>query len=138
MQQINRKETVNNKPMSSRDRVIAAMELRKPDRIPVLPCLWLDHVARVASISYGELLAQPERTYDAFYAAREFYNADGMRVAIMPPPDLRERSTLGKPLATRREQRQTGSSRPKMHGSSSRSFIRQLTSNRALAFQILS
>ena len=76
--------------MTPRQRVIAAMERRRADRIPVLPCLWLDHIARVAVISYGEVLAYPEKMYNAIRTTRDFYDVDGMRVLIMPPADWRD------------------------------------------------
>ena len=76
--------------LTARERVIAAMERRELDRIPVLPCLQLNHMARVAGISYGEILAHPEKMNDAIYQAREFYDADGLRTWVLPPPDWRE------------------------------------------------
>ena len=75
--------------MTSRKRVIAAMERREVDRVPVIPCLWLNHIARVAGIPYGRILAFPAKMYDAIYRTREFYDADGMRALILPPPDWR-------------------------------------------------
>lgn len=81
--------------MTSRERMIAAMEGRAVDRVPVLPCLWFDHIARVAGVPYAELLAWPERMYDAARRTCEFYGADGLRVMMRPPEGWRDGTVLG-------------------------------------------
>jgi uroporphyrinogen-III decarboxylase len=81
--------------MNSRERMIAAMECRPVDRVPVLPCLWFDHIARVAGIPYGELLAWPDRMYGAARTTCEFYGADGLRVMLAPPEGWRDGTVVG-------------------------------------------
>ncbi len=76
--------------MNSHERVIAAMECRPVDRVPVLPCLWFNHIARVANVPYGHLLAWPERMYAAARKAWEFYGSDGLRIMMTPPQGWRE------------------------------------------------
>lgn len=81
--------------MTSRERVMAAMECRPVDRVPVLPCLWFDHMARVSGRSYVELLAWPEHMLEAARVTREFYGADGLRVMLAPPEGWRDGTMVG-------------------------------------------
>lgn len=69
--------------MNSRERVIAAMELRETDRIPVFPVITYIHASRLINRKISEVVINPDYCYEALLAAWEYYGLDGFEVPAL-------------------------------------------------------
>ena len=63
--------------MKSRERMVAALELREPDRVPTCSWLW-DHAAIVAGVKCSDMRNDPKIATKAITAAYERYRPDSM------------------------------------------------------------
>lgn len=69
--------------MNSRERVIAALELRKPDRVPVFPQIG-DHAGIVAGLTYDVMYRDAYRAADAHLMALARYGYDVVTIQVEP------------------------------------------------------
>ncbi len=77
--------------MNAKQRVMAAMELREPDRVPVFPVITAYQASRVTNVSYRDIILNPQLGFDALVAAWRFYQFDGFEVGLGPGRDYQGR-----------------------------------------------
>ena len=66
--------------MKGKDRVLCSVRRGQPDRVPVLPQIWLDHAARVSGIDPLAIIERPELGMEAMLLTARHYGIDGFRV----------------------------------------------------------
>jgi MtaA/CmuA family methyltransferase len=62
------------------------MRRGQPDRVPVLPQIWLDHASLATGYDLLELLREPSALYDVLLALWRRYRMDGIRVFMVAKP----------------------------------------------------
>ncbi len=73
--------------LSSKERVIMAMERQIPDRVPVYPVFTAYHGAQVAGIPYSEISQKPQLTNEIICKVGLEYGFDGLTLYADPPND---------------------------------------------------
>lgn len=72
--------------MKGKERVLCALRRGQPDRVPVLPQIWLDHAARVSGTDPLDIIARPELGWQAMLTTARHYGLDGFRVFLIYAP----------------------------------------------------
>ncbi len=70
--------------MNAKERVKVAMELGQPDRVPVLPAMWVDHAASSMKVKFVDVLKNPWLGYEVMEKAARKYGFDGVRTWLAP------------------------------------------------------
>lgn len=70
--------------MNAKERVKVAMELGQPDRVPVLPAMWVDHAASSMGVKFVDVLKNPWLGYEVMEKAARKYGFDGVRTWLAP------------------------------------------------------
>ena len=69
--------------MNSDERIIAALELRKPDRVPVLSQIG-DHAGIIAGLTYDAMYSDPYKAAEAHLRALDKYKYDVVTIQVEP------------------------------------------------------
>jgi len=69
--------------MNSKERILAAMELRETDIIPIFPVITFMHASRLINKKVSEIVVNPDLCYEALYNAWEYYCFDGFEVPAL-------------------------------------------------------
>jgi uroporphyrinogen decarboxylase len=83
----NLKETGETFMLSSKERVMMAMERQVPDRVPVYPVFTAYHGAQVAGIPYSEVTKNPHLMNEIIWKVGLEYGFDGLTLYAEPPND---------------------------------------------------
>jgi len=62
------------------------MRRGQPDRVPILPQIWLDHAAHVSGIEPLDIIRHPELGARAMLLTARHYGLDGFRTFIIYEP----------------------------------------------------
>jgi len=72
--------------MKGKERVLCAMRRGRPDCVPILPQIWLDHAARVSGIAPLNIIQQPHLGGRAMLQTARHYGLDGFRTWLIYEP----------------------------------------------------
>jgi hypothetical protein len=72
--------------MNGKERLMCAMRRAKPDCVPILPQIWLDHAARISGIAPLDIIQKPELGGRAMLLTARHYGLDGFRVFLIYEP----------------------------------------------------
>ena len=78
--------------MRGKQRLLCAIQGGQPDRVPVLPQIWLDHAAIVSGIDPLEIMERPELGFRAMLMTARHYGLDGFRAFLIYPARRVERA----------------------------------------------
>jgi uroporphyrinogen-III decarboxylase len=70
--------------MRSRERVFRVLNGQGPDRVPIIPKIWVDLAANIMGVPFAELLRDPELAMRTVVRAALKVRADGARLFIFP------------------------------------------------------
>lgn len=71
--------------MTSRERMRAAFAGEPVDRVPFLPCIYIDHACHATGRDFAESIADPRVGVRAMLDANVMYGSDVVRVLLTPP-----------------------------------------------------
>lgn len=69
--------------MKGKERVLCALRRNRPDCVPVLPQIWLDHAASISGIDPLSIMEHPEMGYRAMLITARHYGLDGFRTFLI-------------------------------------------------------
>lgn len=72
--------------MKGKERVLCVLRRSRPDCVPVLPQIWLDHAARVSGIDPLSIMERPELGFRAMLLTARHYGLDGFRTFLIYKP----------------------------------------------------
>jgi len=72
--------------VKGKERILCAMRRGKPDCVPALPHIWLDHAARISGIAPLDIIQHPELGARAMLITARHYGLDGFRTWIIYEP----------------------------------------------------
>ena len=91
--------------MKGKERVLCALRRRRPDCVPVLPQIWLDHAARISGIDPLSIMEHPELGFRAMLITARHYGLDGVQL-------LPERPGMMRVVSHEEQQRYLAAARP--------------------------
>ena len=72
--------------MKGKERVLCVLRRSRPDCVPVLPQIWLDHAARISGIDPLSIMEHPELGFRAMLITARHYGLDGFRTFLIYKP----------------------------------------------------
>ena len=69
--------------MKGKERVLCALRRGRPDCVPVLPQIWLDHAARISGVDPLEIMRKPHLGFRAMLQTARHYGLDGFRTFLI-------------------------------------------------------
>ena len=81
--------TAQHNGLQSADRLYTAISNQTPDRVPVMPKLWVDSAARLTDTDLIEVISNPQTAMDVVFEAGRMCGVDGMRLFHLPAELLR-------------------------------------------------
>jgi uroporphyrinogen-III decarboxylase len=76
--------TAQHNGLQSADRLYTAISNQTPDRVPVMPKLWVDSAARITDTDLIEVISNPQTAMDVVFEAGKMCGVDGMRLFHLP------------------------------------------------------
>ena len=78
--------------MQPAERLYTAISNRTPDRVPVLPKIWVDSAVRLTGTDLLDVISNPQTAMDVVFEAGRMCGVDGMRLFHLPARKLVSKS----------------------------------------------